>query len=309
MKLTKKLLLCTVAAVAAGGLGGCGTQSGDGSTTGNKKNTTMTVDATDITAESKTTDGGTVGTNYTSTAGKRYWSQLGSSEKVQAITTTITIDKSESTYSYTYDTTNNITRYAVVGYAFDMNEYKDDDGNKTYDFFLLGFRPETKKFYVERYTGISSKTTGVYTTNSLGDYYYLSDYSSSYSKTWEKATSDTLDWKDATENTHYTVNDDGDIVIPVTIAQDAAGTYVISLNGTEVAEYTYVADGESNSLSSYSYTNHKTVSSSDNHLQGGVTVYGFAPYGTKVVATYETDTSSVTGTFNIDDDTVAPVLY
>jgi len=106
---------------------------------------------------------------------KRVWEQLGNKETVQALQTTIAIDTTkvvgiassdDQEIWVAGDGANKRNTRAVVGLIFDLHQTKTKeftvtDAGKTksvtkklYDFVLIGYRPATKGFYVEKYTDV-----------------------------------------------------------------------------------------------------------------------------------------------------------
>jgi hypothetical protein len=88
MKMVKKILLGLVATATVIGLVSCKWGAGEGDTSGNKWDLTMTVDATENASNPLAAD----------KVFRRYWKQFSSSEKVAALTTTITIPMNDWTY-------------------------------------------------------------------------------------------------------------------------------------------------------------------------------------------------------------------
>lgn len=177
MKMTKKLFMVAIA-TAAFALTSCGMAGGLGNNTDN------------FTQDEHTQDKGTK-KNLTigyknlgnSKLYKRVWKQLGTFETVQSLKTQISIDMSKVTGTASTDgleadkatrtwmigDTGKVetkTTRAVVGLIFDLHETKaqeetvTDKGTtkkvtkKYYDFVLIGYRPATKGFYVEKYTNV-----------------------------------------------------------------------------------------------------------------------------------------------------------
>ncbi len=170
MKMTKKLFLVAIA-TAAFALTSCGMAGGVGNGTDN------------FTKEEADKDKGTK-KNLTigyrnlgdSKLYKRVWKQLGDKETVQSLQTVISIDmskvegkaspKEDDPEKWVVDANGTKNTRAVVGLIFDLHETKakeetvTDKGTtktvtkKYYDFVLIGYRPATKGFYVEKYTNV-----------------------------------------------------------------------------------------------------------------------------------------------------------
>ncbi|MCR5187620.1 MAG: hypothetical protein K6C97_01700 [Treponema sp.] len=202
-----------------------------------------------------TVDGSGISYDY-----RRYWKQFSSSEKVAEITTTVTIDTSNCV-------TSNGT--ATAGLIFDLNKNTTDTSKV--DFNLIGIRPDTG-FYVERYTGITKQTNESLDTDdtTLGSYTSLDGKSSgTVYITWaSKNISNTPD------GTVYTYT--------VKISQSDK-VYTVKINDVTVA--TYDASG-----STYTWTKSGTE-----YAVGGIACYGSVAKDNKIVATYETEKSTVTG--------------
>ncbi len=170
MKMTKKLFMVAIA-TAAFALTSCGMAGGVGNGTDN------------FTKEEADKDKGTK-KNLTigyrnlgdSKLYKRVWKQLGDKETVQSLQTVISIDmskvegkaspKEDDPEKWVVDANGTKNTRAVVGLIFDLHETKakeetvTDKGTtktvtkKYYDFVLIGYRPATKGFYVEKYTNV-----------------------------------------------------------------------------------------------------------------------------------------------------------
>ena len=121
------MLLVGAAMLAAMVLSGCNFKAGTGKVTGDKEDATYIVDATDN-AEKKLK----TGDKY-----RRFIKQIGSSENIAEIETTITIKTSECILTGQDDSGKATS--VVVGYAFDLNKNSSDE--KLTDMVLFGFRP------------------------------------------------------------------------------------------------------------------------------------------------------------------------
>lgn len=267
MKLVRKTLLGLAAFAVVIGLTSCADLAGKGSATGTKSKKTITVDGT---ASSLTT------------AYRRYIKQIGSSEKIAAIKTTITIDKNDCIL--TAKNSSNEDTYANVGFIFDMNKTWDSTENKPTtdtsssklrDFVLFGFQPLNKKAYVEHYHDVNFKEELDTDETQVG--------------AKDKNIFGNGSWASVTEGTDYTY-EDGVYTLEITISQTTLGTYEIKLGNR--------------SLGTYTASGHYTGTSADNapgYAIGAVAGYVNCPKGTKVKATYTTDSKSVTGKFEAEE--------
>lgn len=267
MKMVKKILLGLAASAVVIGLTSCADVAGTGKATGTKTNKTITVDGTD----SKLT------TDY-----RRYIKQLGSSEKVAEIETTITVDTNDCILSST-DANSNPT-YANFGFVFDMNKVWDSETNgpkadkndeKYRDLVVFGFQPLMKRAYIEHYSNINFKDELDTNDKSVG-----------------KSDNNIFGnggWAAVTEGTHYTL-DDGVYTLNIKVKQATKGTYDFYLGGKKLGSYTasgkYVGTAKDNA---------------EGYAVGAVGAYINCPKGTKVKAKYETDSKSVTGKFEAEE--------
>lgn len=261
MKLSKKVIAAfgAVAALAAAGMFvSCSDDAGNGDVEGKKDNATMTVDGTDS-ASTKLEK-----------AYRRYWKQLGTSEKVAEITTTVTIDLNQSVKGENGG--------YVAGFVFDMNKNLAD--STKFDFCLLGFNPDTKKYYLENYKGLAALSSLDTDDTSLGT--NEGDISNG---DWTSAAGHYKE--DATAKT---------ISFVVQLKQTTKKTYDI---------YMYAPGGSATAATKIgSYTSDKTGAEitvngakTTEYATGAIGVYGNVGQGNKIVATYVTDTDSVTGKF------------
>ncbi|MCH5295876.1 MAG: hypothetical protein J1F14_08280 [Treponema sp.] len=348
MKLSK-LALALSTLVCLGGVfivSGCKDTFGDGDVSGKKWNKTMTVDATaDATNAIKVGDKIIVSYNGEDTdfviaddsatgnddyklknTGKRYFTQISSGAKNQGIRTEIVINKANLKNTAT-------GRTAVVGLIFDMNEYKGADNKDVYDFSLVGINPENKKYYVERYTNVTKKAAadGVYSkaVSQLGKSYYLTSPSSNFTK-WSAAATETgtpaaslPSLKDK-----WIVDDGETFTIGVDIKQEEAGTYIVKLGKiTSDAKGKTTFEGDTVaeiSVDSFGDTYENWSKDNAGYLQGEIAVYGFAPYGTKIEAQFNTgktkaesgeqdENTDYVNAFSlagdVEDDVYAPSLF
>ena len=252
---------------------------GKGKTSGSKWSKKMTVD----------------GTNIEKTF-RRFLSPLSSSRNVSEIKTTIAVD---TTNSVLKADVNGEQKNAVVGLAFDFHK---NATAKTYDFVLLGFAPETKKFYIERYAAVPyGKLSGKDATEvadiaedaeDLGtpgfdtDEGSIADYVSFTGTIPNLKISDKMvanDWYAAPEGS-YKVDGENGFEFYIWIKQDTKGKYEIYLgpNGEKkIGEYEgTVKDEETGKL-----------------CVGGAAVYANTPKGTKLSVKYISDKDETVGLF------------
>lgn len=166
MKMTKKLFLVAIA-TAAFALTGC-------SLLGAMGGGQNTFDDDEADKDKGTKRNLTIGYRNTGNSKlyKRVWKQLGNLETVRSLQTVISIDMSKVEGLASSDDgetwvagsgANQRNTRAVVGLIFDLHQTKtrevdDETGKKVtkklYDFVLIGYRPATKGFYVEKYTDV-----------------------------------------------------------------------------------------------------------------------------------------------------------
>lgn len=291
MKLSKKILAAmsaTALLATASFFTSCSDEEGEGEEDGSKWNRTITVDSTDT-------------TKVPSGSYSRYWSQLGSKEKIAGIITTVTVDKSKSTLS-------SDAGKVVVGYMFDYLQSSDENStSKNRKFCLLGVQPTGKKLYLEHYGNVQKGQDSYITTDGS-----LGDYTSFVGDEWS-TTQIANDWcslesgcytdsdtefsfavgifpesLDDSDEARFGATNADDAIYSVYIAKDAdtlksdsdeGCQFVGYYHGTNVNDVTVKVDGAS-------YTSKA--------CQGGVCAYANAPSGTKLVATF--NTGKVSGT-------------
>ena len=273
----KKFMTIIAAAMLVLALTGCDTL-GKGKTKGTKWKKTMTVDGTSIT-----------------TTFRRFIKPLSNSRKVKAIKTTIAIDED----SILKSDASGKERYAVVGLAIDF--HSDGAGNnKKYDMVLIGFQPEGKKFYIEKYENVSADgaksadTDMDDETEDLGESGfdtnagsmngdktaenptpYISFYNVGNETTFSTpvtigTTCIDDDWMAAPAGS-YNADGENGFEIYVQVKQADAGIYDIYLGETKVATY----EG--------------AKKDTDGMAIGGAAVYANTPKGTKVTVKYISD--------------------
>lgn len=265
----KKIVTIIAAAAVALTLMGCD-MLGKGKTLGTKWKKTMTVDGTEITK------------TY-----RRFLKPLSTSKNVSAIKTTIAVDTEKSIIAAD-------GKNAVVGLAFDFHK---DTTAQAYDFVLLGFAPETKKFYIERYESVpygkasSAEEAMAEDAEDLGSSGFDTDDGSmaaykSFTGDFPMALGNTQvtdDWKAAPAGSYKADGDNG-YELYVQIKQATKGTYDIYLGTTKVASY---KGSEKND---------------DGYCVGGAAVYANTPKGTKVKVKYISDKDNTTGLFADEEE-------
>ena len=311
MKMTKKIFLAAIA-VAAFAFTGCDAlmgKLGEGTTTGFKWNKKMTVDGTD----KKLYDESGVAQH----AYRRFIKKIKANETVTNISTDIVIDTEKSDY-HTDDAVKGGGN-AVVGLAFDFHTSTD---KSKYDFILVGFAPETKKFYIERYFDVASVKASTAadamaddaedlgsigfdsSDSSMGPYYNFEKDSNGILQITNKKDTDVpstySDWYDLPANALVIDETAKTATVNVEVKQDTAGLYEIYIGGTKVAEY----NGEVKIADD--------AKKNPGFAQGGVAVYANTPVGktfdadkkvgsgTKVVVNYKSDKSKTNGLFEED---------
>ena len=302
-----KRSLMVAAAVAATALilAGCKMGGGIGKTSGNKYDRNFETDATGSLTVLKSGDEELNGmTENTEASYRRYWEEFSNNEATAAITVTLTPDYSKSDLTTTKKTTVNTTgetKYAVIGYLYDINWHIDKDSGKeqnsgTIDFNIIGIQPETGKFYHERYVDVKKKaktldtnfgTLGTLATNENSGFNGNID-SKTGGAAWNDKYATDLKKKDA-----YTIK----------IMQDKAGKYNVTINGKDVgtfdktslfnkSEFTHKKKGSniknaSNIISGYD--------ADTDYMIGGCAGYLNCPAGTKLFVNYKTNENDVAG--------------
>ena len=261
----KKIMTILAATMVALMLVGCADVGGVGSATGLKTNKTVNVDATAANTRKPMPEG---------KVWRRYLKQLGDSEKVAEITTTITLDTSKCTL------TGDNNKQAKIGYVFDLNKpwdtannkpAEDPSDSKPRDFCILGINPLNGKAYIEHYSGVDLKEE--LDTDEAGSAIGASDSNIFGGGGWADLPSGSY----TVEGTVYTFE--------VRISQTNKGTYSITLGGKPLGTYT---------ASGHYMDNGFAI--------GGVGAYVNCPKGGKVTVNYKTEQSSVTGKFFVDEE-------
>ena len=265
MKISKLLKIGTLA-LLAGSLCffGCSDEAGEGDTDGSKTNTTMTIDGTS--SGKAFADGATF---------RRFWSQLGSSEKVAEVTTTVTIDLNKCVGEYVPG------KAYVAGFVFDLNKNSSDSDK--YDACVFGFNPGTKKAYVEHYSAIEKLSNLDSSNGALG--------------TSDNNIFGNGDWGSLIAGTHYKEDSTAKtITFVIQLKQATKGTYDV---------YMYAPDKSANTttkLGSYIGSTKEEIkvngTKTTEYATGAIGVYGAVSKDFKIVANYVTDKTSVTGSFH-----------
>ena len=328
MKMTKKLFLVAIA-TAAFALTSCDALLGMGA--GGE-----TFDKTEKDKEQGTKKDLTIGyrNNGNSKLYNRVWEQLGNKETVQAIETLIAIDTTKVTGKaspsaddpdiWVVDENGTKNTRAVVGLIFDLHQTKTreftvTDAGKTqkvtkklYDFVLIGYRPATKGFYVEKYTDVpedafaaASNDSSFSDAEGIGVEYLVSKTGKSTSATKfymgnddkGNIVADEIDVTTITERTGVLGKGEEEKVkardteVPlqeftVYITQETPGTYNIKVFGQEF-EYT-PAKPEDEALAKKWYNN-------KGYRIGGAGYYVNVPVDTEVYANFNSKNNNTIG--------------
>ena len=228
---------------------------GDSKTSGTKTKKSFELDATDTEMTEK----------YS-----RAFSTIRGTGNCSTLSTVITVDKEESILV-------GDSSRAVIGLAFDVHTTKDKEaGDSFYDFVLVGIQADTAKYYVERYTGVSvNKLKETMKTDE-------SDIDTAANTTFLDGKASEAFYCDAP--IAAVEDEDGNKTWAVEVTQDEAFTYVVKINDTEVAKYTVA---EEDQVEGKMKSKGKQV--------GSVYAYGNAPKGSKIKATYNTDSKASVG--------------
>lgn len=282
MKLSKKILAAmsaTALLATASFFTSCSDEEGEGESSGSKYDLTFWADATD---DAKTEADATY-------LYKRAFKQLGSKEKVEAFTATVTVDltKTQCNLSkssteedkYYQNTSGSLVRYSNIGLMFDFHKTKDSANKDVYDAVIVGYRPYDKGFYVEHYSGISAENLstedgGAFSSaTSLGTAdKYITASEDGYVSTFVNEVT-----RDSTAKTD---------TFTLTVEQTTPGTYTIKIGSKTAGTYTRDATENDNGTT----------------LRGGLAAYGNAAVGTLAKATFTTGKENITG--SLFDETV-----
>lgn len=265
MKMTKKIMLGVVAAAAIV-LTGCADLAGAGKDKGSKNNKTVIVDATENAAKPLAENA----------VYRRYMKQIGSSEKIAAIKTTITVKDEDCIFEAG-------GQNAKIGFAWEMNKSWDDEkgeatkdtaDSKLRDFYLFGFSTTTKKAYVEHYSKVNFDDEFDTKDSAIG----VADATPFGNGAWA-----------AVPNGSYT-HEDGVWTFVVEVKQDTDGKYAVYLGGQKLCD----CDGTSNFKGKLGEIKNKSI--------GGVSSYVNCPKGTKMVVNYATENDDVVGSLFADEE-------
>ncbi len=330
MKLTKTLAALCVLGAGLLAFTACKDSSGDIDTSGNKYALSMIVDGTSgFAVGGKAIDDSNEGTeveivadtsskatNEISQCRKRAFKEISAGfNNTEGFRTNIVLDTVNGKWL-----NSDTGKTAGAGMLFDFNQQDD----KTYDFFLLLFKPTFSgseftgvKCFFERYSGVKKYGEGVYSgsanAKALGSNYIPTNTTGSWNSTLFTPSDDKTWDKDLTRNSDYIV-EDGKIIIGVDVKQLTKGVYTVRIGkisytlddqsqtfsptGFNKAWKTNFTGGttmgkggeteDASSIEGYTKWTHVKKNDKTTNLKGGVLVYGFAPYGTIVSAGYYT---------------------
>ena len=273
----KKIMAVIAAAAVALTLVGCANFGAK--TSGTKWKKTFKLDATD-TEKLKDADG--TEANYA-----RGFAALSTSKKCNYIETTITLPAKEKDKAANIFTASGVSP-AVIGLAIDVHETTVNN-KKYYDFVLVGVRPSSGEFYVEKYENIAKddlKESMITNDSAIGG---AKSNAASGAAKWTS-----LDGKGSAsfvsgKTVKIDTNADGDKSFTITVTQDTAGTYVIKNGTTKLGEYTRaLTDAEKASTAKLAY--------------GQIFMYGNAPKGTKLTAKFDSNKDATKGLFADEDE-------
>ena len=273
--------------------------------------------------------------------GKRFFKEIsGGLNNTEGFRTNIVLDLKNGTWVNA-----ETGRTAGAGMLFDFNKYKDDQNKDIYDFFFLSFKPEFNssgylitnqiQMNFERYTGVKKTEKGIYSSvteaKALGDCYVQTARGGNV---WTDVANLTNILTYELEDGFYYDAGNQRIIIGVDVKQLSKGLYTVrvgtinylvkdepteftpsqfkqSWQTTFTSERTIGACGDPDGVSriaSSAYDNWTHVGDDDaSNLKGAVLVYGFAPYGTKPVASYYTCSTKLSS--NTVDNTDSRVDY
>lgn len=254
-----------------------------------------------------------------SNCGKRFFKEISAGlNNTEGFRTNIVMDLKNGIW-----TNKDSNRDAGAGMLFDFNKYEKVGGTDTFDFFFLSFKPiynsgtlDSSKIQMnlERYTGVKKTKEGIYSRRkeaaALGKCYVQT---AKKADTWTSdANFENILSYELTDGFIYDSTAQT-ITIGVDVKQETLGTYKVQVGRitytlkdgstttsttgfnkswtTSFSGTTYVNAGDPAGVSCITnYANWTHVKKDDKatNLKGGVLVYGFAPYGTKPVATYFT---------------------
>lgn len=297
MKKTK-VLLAGALVLALGLVMGCKMGAGDGEVTGTKWDSTLTVDASESAKEP-------LAKKY-----RRFWKQLGTSERVTKVQTTLSIDTANSVTKAKND---NIDQYASVGLVFNMHEYKaeSDGGSGEYaytkgdalvEFLILGYQPGSGRAYLDHYWGIpkkgikseDGKTTLDTDSSAIAPLSQTHSYKAS-DNTWV-TNENIFSWQanDVADFISKTIKDGKTVAEGFTVRVEdvagQAGVYSIKLQNVDSNEFVEVAQYNATAYD-------QKASYDDGKPRGGVGVYANVPKQCKLIASYVQDKDNTVGLY------------
>lgn len=332
----KKILLGVAVVLTALAMTGCGGLGA--SLKGDKFDATFELDSTSIKegapiadSASATYKGKTwkdIEESNKPTFYQREWKRLGSLEKAEALSSTITVDLSKSTlYNGSQP-----ERRAVWGFAFDFDT--NAKGSNLVDFCLVGIRQQKPgaagsapvfECYLERYLDIPenyAKANGgsvLTDASSLGPYctvgtnktwdgnLYEGDSSKTYTNFGGQATnikasgaSGSNDWVPLTAKMYAA--DAKQFSTVLSVVQDTAGTYKVYL-GKSDSEKELIGEfgvkGTAKNLERQETTAKNVFRygpvSKKGFIMGGIAAYASCPYNTKLSVHYDTPKAKIQG--------------
>lgn len=293
-----KVVLAGALVLALGLVMGCKMGAGDGEVTGTKWDSTLTVDASESAKEP-------LEKKY-----RRFWKQLGTSEKVTKVQTTLSIDTANSVSVAKND---GIDQYASVGFIFNMHEYKAeaDGGSEGYEykkgdalveFLILGYQPGSGRAYLDHYWGIpkkgikseDGKTTLDTDLSAIAPLAQTDSYQGSSGKwvtnqnifSWQA--NDVAAFISKTSKDGKTVAEGFTVRVEDVAGQ--AGVYSIKLQNVDTREFVEVAQ-----YNTATYDKKPTLAGTK--PQGGVGVYANVPKQCRLVASYVQDKDNTVGLY------------
>lgn len=288
MKMIKKIMLGAVA-VSMLALVGCKVELGLGDYKGTRYDGVMTVDATED------SEAGACETVY-----RRYFKQISTGKKVGHFETEIAVNPAElgnsvvgiafdvNTVDYVANDKENGDLYKIGGTTIkdeDGNDIYLQDGEKVYDFVLVGFKAATKKAYVEHYVNVPKALlkAGLDTNEgSMGNYYsIMPGDAATHDGTANKNLGD--DWFAVTTGE----NEEGWTTVRIAVTQDftteKAADHIYKINvGGKTSTYT-------SAVNVNEWSNNTTDDTEQWCATGAVCVYGNAYANYKVEAAYKSN--------------------
>jgi len=271
----KKLMAVIAAAAVALTLVGCA-NFGDAKTSGTKYKKTFSLDAT---GDIKDAEG-------KAAAYARGFAALSASKSCSEIETEITVplvnDKKEAVSTIAN---------SVIGLAFDVHLTRNAENKEFYDFVLVGVRPATKEFYIEKYENIAKddlKESMNTNTQAIGGAVKATDDNKDKAR-WISKDGKT---SGAFAGTKIETNagdaqklaDEG-YKWTVSVTQATAGTYKVAINGKELGEY-----------------KRDLLTGEKDKAVGQVFMYGNAVAGEKFTANFNSNKDKTKGLFADEEE-------